>query len=161
MRRSLSCKYCSRLVASCVGWLSSSNNLLALSRKRVGLPNTFTFPIIKKILPSFTEHVFLEIHTRNVRTKVKCSSLPRLWETRRLPDRQLLHQFEAHPAALVDPIPNQCGNFGDEERVPQSRHPVKQMHRRGHLRWPNTRVHVTGTHTRCTVARRLLYHIPV
>lgn len=43
----------------------------------------------------------------------------------RQPDRELLHQFEAPPAALVDPIPNQCCNFGDEERVPRSRHPVE------------------------------------
>lgn len=43
----------------------------------------------------------------------------------RQPDRELLHQFEAPPAALVDPIPNQGCNFGDEERVPRSRHPVE------------------------------------
>lgn len=69
-----------------------------------------------------TEHVFFEIHTQNSANKSYVQFTAGAGDQS---DRELLRQFEAPPAALVDPIPNQWRNFGDEERVPRSIHPVK------------------------------------
>lgn len=130
LRRSLSCKYCSRLVAACV-WadfpllitrlraLASVRDSRALSAFSDGIKK-------KKMLPSlFAEHGFLR--NPHVRTKVKRSSPPRHVGN-------LSASSKAPPAALVDPIPNQRCNFGDEARVPQSRDPAMKSRRRGHLR---------------------------